>query len=148
MRGPTVTLPQMVSGKLAIGAGIAGLVMLLAVAAWGSTMLIQRNLARAEAVALKSKLATEQNKVRDWSERFGTLQALVDEQSRGINALFDAQQAADRKHAADVAAARKEAQPVKDRARVIATFKPPPGKDPAEETRAYIDQLLREERRR
>lgn len=143
-----MTLPPIVSGKVAIWAGIAGLVMLLAVGAWGSTMLIQRNMARADVVTLKSKLATEQVKVRDWAHQFGTLQALVDEQSRGINALFDAQQAAERKHAADVAAARKEAQPVKDRARVIATFKPPPGKDPAEETRAYIDQLLREERRR
>lgn len=135
-------------GKLAIGAGIAGLVLLLAVGAWGSTMLVQRNLARAEAVSLKSELATEQSKVRDWSDRFGTLQALVDEQSRGINALFDAQQAAERKHAADVAAARKEAQPSKDRARVIVEYRPPAGKDPAEETRAYIDQLLREERQR
>lgn len=142
MRGPIMT------GKLAIGAGIAGLVLLLAVGAWGSTMLIQRNLARADAAALETKLATEQNKVRDWSDRFGTLQALVDEQSHGINALFDAQQEADRKHAAEVAAARLQAQPAKDRARVIVEYRPPSGKDPAEETRAYIDQLLREERQR
>ncbi len=35
---------------------------------------------------------------------------------------------------------------MKDRAREIADFKPAPGKDPDEETRAYIDGLLRKER--
>lgn len=141
-----IPIPALISGKLAIGAGIAGLIALLAVGAWGSVMLIQRNVARADAVELRSKLKTEQGKVRDWSTKFGDLKKFTGEQTAAIARLVDAQQEAELKQAAERAAAAKQAQPHKDQARAIVEYRPPPGKDPAEETRLYIDELLKRER--
>lgn len=127
------------------GAGVV-VALVIALGVWGSGMMVQRNLARAAAVKAGSELKTEQGKVRDWKTKFDQLEAITREQSAGINALFDAQVAADKKYAADLAAAKRQAQPAKDRAAKTAAWKPPPGKDPNEETRQYIDGLLRQER--
>lgn len=136
----------MIPIPVAIWAGIAGLVVLLGTGAWGSAMFIQRNLARGEAVQCATSLKSERANVREWQGKFGKLESLTNEQSAAINALFDAQTAADQKHAAELAAAKRQAQPLKNRAEEISEYRPPPGKDPDQETRAYIDTLLQRER--
>lgn len=137
-------IPAWLTPKLAGGVIIAAVVIGLGI--WGSGMMVQRNFAQAAAVKAGSDLKTEQGKVRDWKTKFDQLEAITLEQSAGINALFDAQVKADKKHAEDLAAAKLRAQPAKDRAAKTAAWQPPPGKDKNEETRLYIDGLLRQER--
>jgi hypothetical protein len=139
-------IPDLISGKLAFGAGVAGLVAVLAVGAWGSVMMIERNVARADAIEAKSKLALERDKVRGWSAKFDDLKKFTGEQTQAIARLIDAQLEAERVLAAERQAAARTAQPHKDQAREIARYQPPPGQDPAEATRLYIDGLLRKER--
>ena len=137
-------IPSWLTPKV-FGAGVI-VALVIALGVWGSGMMVERNLARAAAIAAGSELKTEQGKVRDWKTKFDQLEAITHEQSAGINALFDAQVAADKKHAQELAAAKSKAQPMKDRASATAGWTPPPGKDPNTETRAYIDGLLRQER--
>lgn len=139
-------LPSWLTAKVALVAGGVGLAALLAAGAWGTTMLIQRNLARAEIISVNGKLEEETQRASRWQGQFEKLSALSQEQNTAIEKLKAAQDKAQRDHEAELKKAQAKAQPGYERGRVVMTFRPPPGKDPIEETRAMIDELLRKER--
>lgn len=145
-------IPALISGKLALGIGAAGLVAVLGTGAWGTTMLIQRNLARAEAIALQAKLDREKLRASGFETSFNNCAAATREQNEAVARLADE----GAKLAADLAAerlerakeAKRSAQPNYQRAGELAELKPPPDANRCDWARNLVDQELQRERAR